>query len=764
LNPWRFAVLLGLFLMSSFPRVVTGLATFAQLDFGQFSYPLAFYFREAFWRGEVPLWNPLNNCGMPFLAQWNTLTLYPLSLFYLVFPLPWSLGVFGLLHLWLAGLGMYFLARAWTGSSLAAALAGTVFAFNGLTWFSLIWPQVLAAMAWMPWVVLAMERAWHQGGRWMVVAALVGGLQLLSGGAEVVALTWLVVGALLAEALCARTVPAGNLLGRTLGIGVLAGGLAAVQLLPVLDLLAHSKRNTRYGSSSLAAMPLTGLANYLLPLFGCSRTPQGLFVTPKFWTASYYLGIGTVAVAVLAVWRAPNRRLWLLLGIATSGLVLATGSHGRVYDWLAGVVPLLKFMRCPVKFVFLPTFIVPLLAAYGLAWVSTRPEASWREEDKRVIGLAASLIAIVVMLAWSGWKYPAPNSEWSALAVNALIRVSFLVLILGCVAALRRWPDFRAQRLLQVGLLALLWLDVRTHNGNLNPTVPTALFEPDAIRQFYHWDDQVFAGGQRLMQSKLVYGTMLSISYPDLVQDIGGRRLTQFFNFNLLDHVPKFDGFYALDLKEFSELLQRVYYSTNRLPARLLDFLAIARINNATNLTDWIPRATALPLITTGQQPIFANDAAILAGVLSEDFEPSRSVYLPEAAQTKIRARGPVKARVLSGARLTPGHWEFAVEADSEAMVVLAQSFYHCWQARVDGASTPLLRANYAFQAFEVSPGKHQVTLTYYDKAFSTGLLLTGLSLLGCLVGWLLPGKIQQSAARPLAAEQPGRESEQNGG
>jgi hypothetical protein len=751
LNPWRFAVLLGLLLMSSFPRVVTGLTTFAQLDFGQFSYPLAFYFREAFWRGEVPLWNPLNNCGMPFLAQWNTMTLYPLSLFYLVFPLPWSLGVFGLVHLWLAGLGMYFLVRAWTGSGLAAAFAGTVFAFNGLTWFGLIWPQVLAALAWMPWVVLAIERAWQQGGRWLVVAAQVAGVQLLSGGAEVVALTCLVVGALLAEALWARTVPAGNLLGRTLAVGVLAGGLAAAQLLPFLDLVVHSQRNSSYGSSSLAVMPLAGLANYLLPLFGCSRTPQGLFVTPKFWTASYYLGIGTVALAVLAVWRAPNRRLWLLLGIAVTGLLLATGRNGRVYDWLAGLVPLLRLMRYPVKFVILPTFIVPLLAAYGLAWLSARPEPSWREECKRVIVLVASLIAIVALLVWLGWKFPAPNSEWSALAVNALVRVSLLVLILGCVIALCRRSDFRGQRLLQIGLLALLWLDVRTHNGNLNPTVPAALFEPDAIRQFYHWDDQVFAGGQRLMQSKLVYGTMLSISYPDLVQDIGGRRLTQFFNFNLLDHVPKFDGFYALDLKEFSELLQRVYYSTNRVPARLMDFLAIARINNATNLTDWIPRPTALPLITAGQQPVFAPDAAVLEAVLSDDFEPGRVVYLPQAAQTKIRARSPAKARVLPGPRLLPGHCEFEVEADSPAMVVVAQSFYHPWQAHVDGASTPLWRANYAFQALEIPLGKHQVTLIYQDKAFSTGLLLTALSLLGCLVGWFWPDKILRSGARHLA-------------
>jgi hypothetical protein len=53
----------------------------------------------------------LNDCGLPFLAQWNTMTLYPLSLFYLLLPLSWSLGVFCLGHLFLGGMGMYFLSH-----------------------------------------------------------------------------------------------------------------------------------------------------------------------------------------------------------------------------------------------------------------------------------------------------------------------------------------------------------------------------------------------------------------------------------------------------------------------------------------------------------------------------------------------------------------------------------------------------------------------------------------------------------------------------
>ena len=149
-TPGRFAALLAVCIFAAYPEVVAGSRTFVFRDFGLFGYPLAHHHRESFWRGEVPLWNPLSNCGLPFLAQWNTMVLYPCSLFYLLFPLSWSLGVFCLAHQWLAGLGMYFLARKWTGSRLAASVAGLGFAFNGLTLNSLIWPAIMAALGWMP--------------------------------------------------------------------------------------------------------------------------------------------------------------------------------------------------------------------------------------------------------------------------------------------------------------------------------------------------------------------------------------------------------------------------------------------------------------------------------------------------------------------------------------------------------------------------------------------------------------------------------------
>ena len=154
LTPGRFAGMLAALIFISFPGVLLGSETFCYRDFATFGYPLAFYHREVFWNGRLPLWNPLSNCGLPFLAQWNTLALYPLSAIYLLLPLPWSLGLFCLVHQFLSGMGMYFLAHRWTGNRLAASVAGVIFAFNGFTMCALMWPSTIAALGWMPWVVL----------------------------------------------------------------------------------------------------------------------------------------------------------------------------------------------------------------------------------------------------------------------------------------------------------------------------------------------------------------------------------------------------------------------------------------------------------------------------------------------------------------------------------------------------------------------------------------------------------------------------------
>src|SRR6185503_16728461 len=170
----RTVLLLLGFLIVAYPELFRGTHTFFYRDFGSFAYPLAHYLRESFWRGEVPLWNPLSECGVPFAAQWAPMVYYPGSLLLVLIPLRWSLAFFPIAHLLLAGASMYALAHRWTGNRLAASFAALTFAANGMLLHSLTWPHYMAAFAWMPLVVLWTERAVREGRRALLIAALVG--------------------------------------------------------------------------------------------------------------------------------------------------------------------------------------------------------------------------------------------------------------------------------------------------------------------------------------------------------------------------------------------------------------------------------------------------------------------------------------------------------------------------------------------------------------------------------------------------------------
>jgi len=79
------------------------------------------------------------------------------------------------------------------------------------------------------------------------------------------------------------------------------------------------------------------------------------------------------------------------------------------------------------------------------------------------------------------------------------------------------------------------------------------------------------------------------------------------------------------------------------------------------------------------------------------------------------------------------------VTAETDALLVLADTYYPGWSATVDGRATEILRANYAFRAIEVPAGRHEVALVYRPSHWRTGLLLSLAGLLGALACLLIP-------------------------
>ena len=533
-SPGRFAVLLAVMVLVPFRDVLLGGQTFAVRDFGLFSFPVARYLRDSFWRGEWPLWNPLSCCGAPFLAQWNTLALYPPLLIYLLLPLTWALPLFCLLHLFLGGLGMYFLAARWSGSRLGAAVAGTVFACNGLSFNFLMWPSHIATFALMPWVVWLAGEAWESGGRKIILAALAAALQALAGGPETLLLTWVFLGALAALDWQKAALPRLVLARRFLAVGGLALCLAAAQLLPFLDFSLHSNRGSQFGSSAWS-MPPCGWANFLVPLFQTSPYQQIVVQEHQYWTSSYYAGIGAVFLAVMALARGRSRRVWLPGAVLGLSLVLALGDRGFLLTPLRRLFPFLGLFRYPVKFVLAAVFALPLLAAAAIGryenW-NPLPPRWWRPD----LACGGILLALVGLILWFARQSPVGHLAWTAVAANGLERAGFLILMLAVLYLLVTRPAWRGWT--GLALLALFWLDVVTHEPWQNPTVEPSIYQPEpGLADFK--PQPVVAGESRVMMSPYAARQIYYSPGDDLRTNYLLDRAVFLANCNLLDGVPK---------------------------------------------------------------------------------------------------------------------------------------------------------------------------------------------------------------------------------
>lgn len=723
-----FCALLGFLLFVTFPKVLLGLEAFSYIDSGLFAYPVAFYHRESFWHREFPLWNPLSECGIPFMAQWNTMTLYPPSLVYLLLPVPWSFGLFCVGHLFGAGLGMYLLARNCTGSCLAGAVAGTAYAFNGLFWYGIMWPNMIAAACWTPWLLLFLIRAWNERGRWVLAAGAVGALQMLTGGVEFIMQTWLIVTVWCIIYIWCRRPQWKGMLLTTVAAGVVTGGLAAGQLLPFLDLLRHSERAAGLADSGVASMPVSGWANYFIPLFHYCRNVQGILVPAKLsWTGSWYLGVITIALACWGAWKGRRHLVFPLGALVLFGLVLAMGSFGKIYDLAKNAIPVLGMIRFPVKFLFLPTFALPLLAACGVHALDKIPQEKWNLELERLRGLWVAVLVLALLIAGIGWLNPLPNDAVAPMLLSAVVRI-FLLCAGGGVLVMIFKRQGRSRMWVLSLFPVLLWADVFTHGSNLSPTVPTAALSPNLIRDYFGWKSELRPGTSRAFLPGGSLRTLLMGGSPIPEVDTQGRRMALFMNYNLLDGAPKVDGLYSLELKSYG-LMRRLFLGTNK-ASGLKDFLGVSHVNNSADVTDWVKRSTHLPLATAGQKPVFLDDKPMIAKLLRDDFEPAAVVYLPTTGRGRIKAQG-------GGARILETKWsthrvEVEVEASRAALVVVSRTFYHCWKAYVDGTPTALWRANHGFQAVEVSPGKHTITIVYQDRIFMLGLGISATTLLCC--------------------------------
>lgn len=172
-----------------FGPMMTGHEVVGFRDSGYLYYPL-FEWIDAQWEaGEIPLWNPFCNFGMPVVGDGSSSIFYPgkLVFFCRFLSYPSRYGIYLAMHVPLAAVGAFGFARLIGARKTGATLAAFAYPFGGVVLFQVTNVIYLVSAAWFPWAmifVLQMVETKHL--KWAVALAMVCTMMILGGDPQMV--------------------------------------------------------------------------------------------------------------------------------------------------------------------------------------------------------------------------------------------------------------------------------------------------------------------------------------------------------------------------------------------------------------------------------------------------------------------------------------------------------------------------------------------------------------------------------------------------
>lgn len=340
------------------------------------------------------------------------------------------------------------------------------------------------------------------------------------------------------------------------------------------------------------------------------------------------------------------------------------------------------------------------------------------------------------LTAWPFPAQPGSGQAWS--------QVLLLLVAGACCATLVSVTD-AARRAARLALVALIAASLLPFTAGMLPLLPQGAFYPrsGALDRLRH------IGPDARMLS--MSSTALSAEIPTWYG------------------IPDVRGYDALHPRRVARLLRQATdvepwtWPMEILPhrddpdLRLLGLMAVGFITGWTGAPPELPREpypgesmlpTWAPFPIVGN-PHFLPRARLLSGVVVEpdDERALAALSAPDfpAATTVVLERGMAAAAEPSSepagsAQIVqdlPDVVRVAVEPSRPGQLVLADTFFPGWTARVDGNEREIVRANLAFRAVAVAPGDRLVEFRYeplwhrigFWVSGSSGLLLLALGL-----------------------------------
>jgi hypothetical protein len=361
-------------------------------------------------QGMLPFWNPYIFAGMPLLATVYPGALYPPNWLFALLSPTWAMNLIVITTFHLALIGTYLFARSIKLSRLGAVVAAISFSLGGFMIAHIGHTSRIAAAAWLPWVLLAIERL-HQENkwRWVCLGAVFIFLQFVAGEPQMLFFTALVCGSYVLFSLLFRPQNLSRLrFILSASLMALCGVLFSfLLLLPARELQAQGERaNMAYEHFSAFSLPPQQTLAFIFPyFFGGAAQPPYLQAPggTSFWgewtvnVSAGYIGLAGLMLCVMALFAARKHPLvWLWLFIALGSLTLAFGGYlpFGINQYLHQI-PGYNVFRGSYRHLLEYTFAMAMLAGTGLSQFA----ATDRKKKWRMLAVSVAAIGLLVLCA-----------------------------------------------------------------------------------------------------------------------------------------------------------------------------------------------------------------------------------------------------------------------------------------------------------------------------------------------------------------------------
>jgi uncharacterized membrane protein YiaA len=764
---------------------------FAYRDLLRYFYPIRLFTAESVKSGVLPLWNPYIFCGIPNLAFQQAAVFYPLSILYYILPFDLAFNLFLLLHIALAGIFTFFLAKRWGLCDSASIIAAVTYMLSGYIVSVISLVSTLGAVIWLPIVLLFFDKGLSERNlKSIFISSLCLAAMFLSGEPSIFYTTaWvLLFYGIFFYLNNRRACPFKNAAGLYLMAVITAVLLSMVQLAPLMELLKYADRTVvKGGYESLThwSLPLRDTFNFFIPFLARTDFTPESYWKEQNWVMLIYLGVFSPLLLSMAVFLKRDWRGTFLWFTGLLFLLVSYGSNTPFYMFLYKFIPPFQFVRYPVRFLCVTTFAAAVLCGMGYdCYVKGR-----KAEDPKLISFFRNLLPVfllcaVLLLIINTWQGRLAEVIYGLCFSHKLAASPTALSCIGAsVRNIARFASFTAaggiilfaglnMRLLRQGIISLIFItlmvaDFCTAAIDYQVIIdPQILTIPSPNTEYLKSDKSLFRYFLT-PKTRKSGGYLRGKTYIDAVLNAQDACTS---NFSMINRFYDINGYDSIQLANHRKMTVLIDTAGSPSATRLIDMLngkyivsedkleakgyrkVVRSSGNLYENTNVLARAFLADSFL-----VLKNESEIVERFRSKDFDPEKEVILEEdpgirrssfPPAPRLRRTGVVRRsqddsrshtnnekRLTNNERVailnyTPNEVVIHAKLDSPKFLVLADTYYPGWKAYADGARTKLYKADYLLRAVYLESGEHTVRLVFDPFSFKLGLVVSGITLI----------------------------------